>query len=103
MAKVCIRIAWLYRFKEDEREHDFIRFALKYYTEAYENERFPVDKLDEYTCVYIIAELNRRAGYYEESVKWFSKLISSPEARNKPALIEAAREQYQLVKSAVNN
>lgn len=98
LAKVCMRIAWLYRFKEDERELEFIRFALKYYTETYEKERFPADKLDENTCLFMIAELNFRAENYEDSVKWFSRLISSPDARRNPALIEAARDEFQLVK-----
>ena len=71
---------------------------MEYYTEVYEKESFPVDKLDESTCVYMIGELNFRVGNYSEAVKWFSRLISSEEARKKPALIEAAREQYQLVK-----
>lgn len=98
LAKVCMRIAWLYRIKEDSRENDFIKFALKYYTETYEKERFPADKLDENTCMYMIGELNRRAGNNEEAVKWLSRLISSPDARRNPALIETARDQYQLVK-----
>ncbi len=98
LAKVCMRIAWLYRFKKDERENEFIKFALKYYTETFEKERFPADKLDENTCIYMIAELNFRIENYEDSVKWFSRLISSPEARKNPALIEAARDQFQLVK-----
>ncbi len=97
-AKVCMRIAWLYRFKEDDRENEFVKFALKYYTETYEKERFPADKLDENTCIYMIAELNFRAENYEDSVKWFSRLIGSQEARKNPALIEAARDQFQLVK-----
>jgi len=98
MAKVCMRIAWLYRFKGDERENEFIKFALRYYTETYEKERFPADKLDENTCMYMIAELNLRTENYEESVKWFSRLIGSAEARKNPVLIEAARDQFQLVK-----
>lgn len=98
-AKACLRIAWLYRYKGDEEEElKFIRHSLEYYTEVYEKESFPVDKLDESTCVYMIGELNFRVGNYSEAVKWFSRLISSEEARKKPALIEAAREQYQLVK-----
>ncbi len=97
-ARICIRIAWLYRMKNDEKEHEFIKYALKYYSEAYEKENFPVDKLDEFTCLYMIGELSRRAGNYEEAVKWFSRLISSPEARRNPSLIEAARDQFQLVK-----
>jgi uncharacterized protein (DUF2225 family) len=28
LARVCLRIAWLYRFKGDEREMDFLRFAI---------------------------------------------------------------------------
>lgn len=103
LAKICIRIAWLYRIKQDAREHDFIKFALKHYTDTYEKERFPVDKLDENTCMYMIGELNRRAGNYEESVKWLSRLISSPDARKNPALIETAREQYQLVKDKLGS
>jgi len=102
-AKVCIRIAWLYRLKKDEKEKEFIGHALKYYREAYEKERFPIDKLDENTCLYMIGELNRRVGNYEEAVKWLSRLISSPDARRNPALIETAREQYQLVKDKLGN
>lgn len=103
LAKICLRIAWLYRMKNDPREHDFVKFALRHYTDTYEKERFPVEKLDENTCMYMIGELNRRAGNYEESVKWFSRLVSSPDARRNPTLIEAAREQYQLVKDQLGN
>lgn len=100
MAKVCMRIAWLYRFKEgeEEKELEFLKYALKYYIDIYEKEKFPVDKLDEQTCIYMIAELNNRVGNYKESVKWFSRLISSPDARKNQALMNAARDQYQLVK-----
>lgn len=98
LAKVCMRIAWLYRFKNDKRELDFLRFAEHHYDETYTNERFPADKLDESTCMFMLGELNRRLGNYETSVKWFSKLISSPEARKNAVLMEAARDQFQLVK-----
>lgn len=101
-AKVCIRIAWLYRINKDEKEKDFLNFALKNYMETYEKERFPVDKLDENTCMYMIGELHRRVGNLDDSVKWFSRLVSSPQARQNPKLIESAREQYQLVKDQLN-
>lgn len=103
LAKVCIRIAWLYRFKgnEEKKEKEFLSYALKYYSEAYEKENFPMDKLDESTCIYIIAELHTRIGNYEDAVKWFSRLISSAEARKKPALMEAARDRYHMVKEKI--
>jgi len=102
IARVCIRIAWLYRLKGDERERDFLNFALRSYSEAYETEHFPAEKLDEYTCMYMIGELNRRLENYEEAAKWFSKLITSPNARRNSKLIENAREQFQLVKEQTN-
>lgn len=98
ITKVCLRIAWLYRLKNDEKEKDFLKFALNGYMETYDKEAFPVDKLDEGTCLYMIAELNRRIGQINDSVKWFSRLIGSPEGRKNQRIMEAAREQYQLAK-----
>lgn len=97
-AKIALRLAWLYRMKQDEKEIDFLKHALKYYSEAYEKERFPVEKLDENTCMFMIGELHRRVGNYEDAVRWLSRLISSPDARRNPTLMEIARDQYQLVK-----
>ncbi len=98
IAKVCLRIAWLYRFKEDPKEIEFLNFALTSYNEAYSKERFPLDKLDEITCMYIIAELFRRVGNLDDAIMWFSRIVSSAEARSKPQLIEMARDQFQLAK-----
>ena len=98
IAKICLRIAWLYRLKNDKREEEFLNFALQKYMDTYEHENFPVDKMDVGTCMYMIAELNRRLGNFDESVKWFSRIIGSPEARKNHMLMEHTREQYQLVK-----
>lgn len=98
-AKVCIRIAWLYRLNKDEREFEFLRHALRFYTETYDKEKFPIKKFDEYTCMYLIAELNRRVGDIDEAIVWFNKLINSPEARSNKILLESAREQYHLARA----
>ena len=98
LAKVCLRIAWLYRFKQSPNEIKYLNFALEAYNDAYQNERFPLDKLDEITCMYIIAELFRRVGKFDDAIVWFSRIVASPEARSKPALIDMARDQYQLAK-----
>ncbi|OPZ89510.1 MAG: hypothetical protein BWY74_02696 [Firmicutes bacterium ADurb.Bin419] len=98
LAKVCIRIAWLYRLNNDEKENEFLKHALRFYTEAYDKERFPINKLDEFTCMYLIAELNRRIGDFENSINWFNKLISSPDARANKVLLEMAREQYHMAR-----
>lgn len=98
LAKVCLRIAWLYRDKNDPKEIEFLNFALNSYNEAYQKERFPLDRLDEITCMYIIAELFRRVGKLDDAVLWFSRLVASPEARRNPKIIDMARDQYQLAK-----
>lgn len=98
LAKICIRIGWLYRAKEDPKEIEFLNFALTAYNDAYQKERFPLDKLDEITCMYIIAELFRRVGKLNEAILWFSRIVSSAEARRNPKLIDMARDQYQLAK-----
>lgn len=100
-AKIALRLAWLYRRAGDPREKEFLGFAAQYYAETYEKERFPVDKLDEFTCMYMIGELNRRIGNYEEAVRWFSRLVASPDARRNPRLMESAREQFQLAKDSM--
>lgn len=98
IAKVCLRLAWLYRLKKDENEKNFLKFALKGYNEAFEHENFPIDKFDEFTCMYMIGELNRRLGNIDEATKWFSRIISSPEARKNNLLMNMTRDQFQLTK-----
>ena len=98
VAKICLRIAWLYRFKGDPKETDFLNFTIAGYSEAFEKERFPIDKLDEYTCMYIIAELYRRVKKYDEATQWFSRIMSSMGARNNIKIMDMAREQFQLLK-----
>ncbi len=98
LAKVCIRIAWLYRLNSDEKENEFLKHALRFYNEAYDKETFPINKLDESTCMYLMAELNRRIGDLESATIWFNKLMSSPAAKANKVLIEMAREQYHLVR-----
>jgi len=102
-AKVCIRIAWLYRLLDDPKEKVFLKFTADNYAKAFQTERFPVDKLDENTCMYTIAELNRRIGNNLEAVKWFSGIISSKDARKNTKLLEKTREQYQLAKDALGD
>lgn len=101
--KVCLRIAWIYRYKGNlEDEYKFLRFSFDYYKKAYTNEHLNKGRLDEYTCMYIIAELGRRLDLMDESMLWFGKLISAsanPKDKEKipPVLLDNAREQvYKL-------
>jgi len=107
-ARICLRIAWLYRINDKvkdskDKENEFLNFALKHYVNAYEKERFPIGKFDEITCTYLIGELYRRVGNPEESLKWFSRIISSPAGRNNARILELTREQIQLVREETSS
>ncbi len=108
IAKICMRIAWLYRYKrEPQSENKFLEYALANYKEAYSQEDLTEDgKLDKYTCLYIIGELCKRLEQYEESTQWLSRLIMSyadPQQKSKISqkLIETTRDLYQEVKDII--
>jgi len=106
MAKLCMRLAWMYRFRgEPDIERKYLEHAFRYYQDTFLKENLPVGKLDEFTVMYMIGELARRLGQYGESVNWFGKLIAAglqPANRGKvpPKLVDMGRDQMELAKKA---
>ncbi|NLK21301.1 MAG: DUF2225 domain-containing protein [Epulopiscium sp.] len=97
VAGLCLRIAWIYRFMEQEKnEEQFLRYALEKYLEAFSKERFPLENMDEPTVRYLIGELYFRLGNYEEAAMWFSKVLNIRGASER--IMNLTREQWQLVK-----
>lgn len=109
IAKICLRIAWLYRYAGDtEQEQLYLKHALTGYIKAYEEENLSHTKIDQFTLLYIIGELCSRTGRTEEALQWFSRLIkenSDPKNRGKipPKLIETTRERVQELRENENN
>jgi len=106
MAKLCMRLAWMYRFRsEPDIERKYLEHAFRYYQDTFLKENLPVGKLDEFTVMYMIGELARRLGQYGESVNWFGKLIAAglqPANKGKvpPKLVDMGRDQMELAKKA---
>jgi len=99
VAGILLRISWLYRLSQDkEKELEFQKLALQTYKDAFEHEEGSTDEIDLATVMYLIGELSRRVGEIDEARKWFSRLISSKEARNNPHILELARDQIQVIK-----
>lgn len=93
----CLRIAWMYRLKEeDENEQLFLKQALEGFNEAYSSEDFPIYGMDKFTVMYLIGELNRRTENLDEANLWFSKVITTPNAPQK--IKELAKDQRFLIK-----
>ncbi len=95
---LCLKLAWLYRFAEDEQEYKFLDYALRYYLEAYETEKMPLGNLDEITVMYLIGELSRRLGKYNDAAAWFGKVIMNPDRSQNMRIDKLAREQLSLTK-----
>ncbi|MDP4147341.1 MAG: DUF2225 domain-containing protein [Bacillota bacterium] len=96
-AMACLKIAWMYRILNDsDTEMIFLEKALEGFNYAYSNERFPIYNMDKYTLMYLIAELNRRTGNYDEALLWFSNVITTVGVEQK--LKEKARDQKDLIR-----
>lgn len=90
IARICMRIAWLYRYMNDEREKGFLKFALDSYKEGFEKERLPSENLDEITCMYMIGQIYKCLGEPQEAAKWFYKIISAKD----PTVIDKGKANY---------
>lgn len=106
-AKICLRIAWLYRYSgEWTDEHRYLTFAYNFYRQAYSGEHLGGHKPDEYTLMYIIGELARRLGFNEDALSWFGRVISAsakPGEKEKiqPRLLDETRELIFNIRKAI--
>ncbi len=114
-AYLCLRIAWLYRgsYESDENlspekkndlvsnEKVFLAHALEGFKQAHYKEGFPIAGMDEVTLKYLIGELCRRQGNYEEASRWISEVIVAKGSNRR--LKDKAIEVKELIKNSKNN
>jgi hypothetical protein len=48
--------------------------------------------------MYLLGELSRRLGKYNDAIRWFGKAVTSPEKGENPRIEKLAREQWILAK-----
>ncbi|MBU3189308.1 DUF2225 domain-containing protein [Clostridium bowmanii] len=96
----CLKLAWMHRLLETDEAHKmeiiFLKQALEGLSDAYYSEDFPLYGMDKYSIMYLIGELNRRLGNTEDSLIWFSNVITTPNV--KQSLKELARDMKDLIK-----
>lgn len=96
----CLKIAWMYRLIEDTKsEQLFIEQAVVGLRDAYFNEDFPIYGMDKFTTIYLIGELQRRLGNYDEALKQFSDVITSQVAGRR--IKDLAWDQKELIKETL--
>lgn len=91
-AYTCLKLAWLYRGKREQllqqedhdkeevkelaaEEKELLTDAYKGFESAFSKEDFPMCGMDQYTLLYLLAELARRIGDNEAAARHVSKVI----------------------------
>ena len=99
-AYTCLKMAWLYRGKAETlpketpdydkqikelhaEETELLANAYEGFMSAFSKESFPMWGMDEITMTYLIADLARRIGKYEESSRWISRVLTSRAANER--------------------
>lgn len=110
---ICLKTAWLLRGKRENLPKDTAdydqavktlkleegEFILKAYTgfkEAFTKEAFPMCSMDEITCTYLVADLARRSGEFDDASRWVSKVLVSRNANER--IKEKARDIKELIR-----
>lgn len=103
LAGLCLKLAWFFRFAEDKQEETFLNYALQNYLEAFDKEPLPIGNLNEISMMYLLGELSRRLGKFDDAIVWFSKAVASPERADNPRIERLTREQWAVTKEQHKN
>lgn len=96
IAMLCLKLGWVYRTLEDtENELKFLNQALIGLKSAYDVGPFPVAGMDESTLAFLIGDLSRRVGNYQEALQYLGRVITDRTAKS--AVKEKARDLKQLI------
>lgn len=98
-AYTCLKMAWLCRGKREsllqgdytkeeiaelvEEEKELLTNAFDGFEAAFGKEDFPMCGMDEYTMMYLLAELARRIGRNEEAKRYVSKVLVARNAQRR--------------------
>jgi uncharacterized protein len=75
---ILLKIAWMNRLLDNsEQETQFLKQALEGFNNAYIKEIFPIYGLQRDSLMYLLGELNRKLGNYQDALLWFSRTIVS--------------------------
>ena len=75
---------------------EVLKKALEGFLRAYEEEPCPIYGLDRYSLMYLIGELYRRTGSYENGSRWLGSVVTSSVASQK--IKDKARDMRELCK-----
>lgn len=112
-AYTCLKLAWLYRGKDESldmkaadyrklheecvmAEREFLSNAYDGFSICVSKEVFPICGMDEHTFNYLLADVARRIGKYDEALRLVSRILVTPGANAK--IKDKARTLKDLIK-----
>ena len=81
-------------------ELDMLTRSVAKYEEAFMREQMPIGNLTEVTLLYIIGELLRRIGRYDEALSYLSRVVGNPMAKSEKRVLEMARDAWKTTRDA---
>lgn len=98
-AYTCLKLAWLFRGQREElmkgdydkqevneiykEELECLQNAHEGFISAFSKEEFPMCGMDQYTVMFLVAELARRIGNTAEAKRWVSKVLVARDANKR--------------------
>lgn len=93
-AYTCLKLAWLLRGKAEtlpadtpnlaavkkelaDQEKEYIANAYEGFMDAFSKEQFPMCGMDEITMTYLVADLGRQIGKYDEALRMVARVLMS--------------------------
>lgn len=99
IAGITLRIAWLYREKENfEEEFRFLTTARNMYINSYAEGDYAGTQMSEVRILYMIAELSYRIGDEEEAIRNFSRVIERQRFTTDPQIVKLAKDRWQDIR-----
>ena len=99
LAGIYMRIAWLYRSKQDkEQEIRFMKLARHEYEESYSTGDYSGTQVSEIRILYLVGELSRRIGDNQQAMKYFSSVLEKQKSAVETSIIQMARDRWAEIK-----
>lgn len=99
IAGIFIRIAWLYRIKQDkEQEIRFMTLACHEYEESFSTGDYSGTQVSEVRILYLIGELSRRIGDTQKAMKYFSSVLEKQKSTVETSIIQMTRDRWAEIK-----
>ncbi|MPN01960.1 hypothetical protein SDC9_149173 [bioreactor metagenome] len=104
IAGLYLRLGWLFREGEMVAEETLaLAKAAQYFDQALSKERLPIAGMSEVSLMYLVGELLRRVGRNEEALRYFSKVVSNPQAKMEKRILDMARDAWHESREANNS